>query len=405
MIYHIPKLVYLDRPIDEIERIGANAFMTGGNEAEVAAKNEYRELKNKQRLKEMEDFRIWQKERSLQRAQLRESNNSNSTPYITTYNETDNLPEPPDVTTDNIFPPAPPTNENFHTIEEAINSDVSPDKVIKNNEIDNSNSVIIENEIESDYIDESVKIASASEASDAFDKVNEENLSVNEQIDEDLSNHDKVANDPKIEQLDEEIRKQIIEESLRLMKDQERNKFTSDLWSDVTNQSEKLDETIYWSETMDLTLAKSIRENKFDFDNVSKSMINEADSGRFGLRIKSLSSLFTTALCRDRWNILDADRWSQLPANITQDNLQINYKSYYPPKIPGKHEGYQPTFEELATAAQSIYPSYLKVPKNLPSISSYEDDEENDDEIVKPITLAIKGGCYVTVNKEFEELD
>eukprot|EP01035_Chromulina_nebulosa_P017821 gene17821-23431_t len=402
MIYHIPKLVYLDRPIDEIERIGANAFMTGGHEAEVAAKNEYRELKNKQRLKEMEDFRIWQKERSLQRVQLRENSNSNSTPYITTYIETEDLPEPPDASAETILPPAPPTIENSAIIDKIITAEVPPDTVITNAEIDNSNSNVIENAIEIDDIDESIKIVSAS---DDFDIANEEKLSLNEELNDDLLNRDNIVDDPNIEQLDEEIRKQIIEESLRLMKDQEHNKFNSNLWSDTTNQSEKLDETIYWSETMDLTLAKSIRENKFDFEDVSKSMISEADSGRFGLRIKSLSSLFTTALCRDRWNILDANRWSQLPANITQDNLQINYKSYYPPKIPGKHEGYQPTFEELAIASQSIYPSYLKVPKNLPSISNFDDDDENDDEIVKPITLAIKGGCYVTVNKEFEELD
>jgi hypothetical protein len=57
----IPKLAYLDRPVDELERIGAEAFASGGAEAEMAAKEEYRERQKQSRANEMNAFREWQK--------------------------------------------------------------------------------------------------------------------------------------------------------------------------------------------------------------------------------------------------------------------------------------------------------------------------------------------------------
>lgn len=58
----MPKLCYLDRPVDEIERLGAEAFVSGGADAERAARESYREREKQNRKNEMESFRKWQQE-------------------------------------------------------------------------------------------------------------------------------------------------------------------------------------------------------------------------------------------------------------------------------------------------------------------------------------------------------
>lgn len=69
LIASLPKLCYLDRPIEEQERLGAIAFLQGGAEAERAARDAWREKERKQRQDEMESFRIWQKEQRMLRDQ------------------------------------------------------------------------------------------------------------------------------------------------------------------------------------------------------------------------------------------------------------------------------------------------------------------------------------------------
>jgi dynein assembly factor 1 len=66
-IVELPKLCYLDRPVEEQERIGAIAFASGGVEAERAAKEKYREDQRMKRSNEMETFRQWQRDQRLQR--------------------------------------------------------------------------------------------------------------------------------------------------------------------------------------------------------------------------------------------------------------------------------------------------------------------------------------------------
>lgn len=62
IIAALPKLCYLDRPVEEQERLGAVAFMEGGPDAERAARDAWREKQTKQRQDEMESFRTWQRE-------------------------------------------------------------------------------------------------------------------------------------------------------------------------------------------------------------------------------------------------------------------------------------------------------------------------------------------------------
>lgn len=67
----MPLLGYLDRPIEELERVAAQAFIAGGQDAETAAREAYRELKNEAKRKETADFRAWQQQQAELRAEAR----------------------------------------------------------------------------------------------------------------------------------------------------------------------------------------------------------------------------------------------------------------------------------------------------------------------------------------------
>jgi hypothetical protein len=75
-IASMPKLGYLDRPIDEQERCFATAFMEGGSEAETAARNKWKEDATQKRLKEQEDYRTWQTEQIKLRQTAKEQGRS-----------------------------------------------------------------------------------------------------------------------------------------------------------------------------------------------------------------------------------------------------------------------------------------------------------------------------------------
>ena len=67
MIVAISKMSYLDRPVDEIERIGAKAFSIGGIEAERAAREEYQNNIKAKRSEDIVAFRVWQEEHRKKR--------------------------------------------------------------------------------------------------------------------------------------------------------------------------------------------------------------------------------------------------------------------------------------------------------------------------------------------------
>jgi len=62
MITSIPKLGYLDRPVEEREKLAAVAFMTGGAEAEDKARDDWREMQRMKRQEEVDQFRKFQAE-------------------------------------------------------------------------------------------------------------------------------------------------------------------------------------------------------------------------------------------------------------------------------------------------------------------------------------------------------
>ena len=59
MIFNIPTLGYLDRPIDEVEKLCAAAFNEGGPEAEQKARADYRDALAQKRKDELRQFKEW----------------------------------------------------------------------------------------------------------------------------------------------------------------------------------------------------------------------------------------------------------------------------------------------------------------------------------------------------------
>lgn len=71
LIVSMPKLGYLDRPIDVQERLFAQAFVSGGADAEAFARQEWKTQQAEKRVQEMQEFRSWQAEQQKLRDKAR----------------------------------------------------------------------------------------------------------------------------------------------------------------------------------------------------------------------------------------------------------------------------------------------------------------------------------------------
>ncbi len=117
---------------------------------------------------------------------------------------------------------------------------------------------------------------------------------------------------------------------------------------------------LYWSEEMDVLLAKQVQACVFDFVRVSEEM----------LRRFSNASL-TEEACRLRWADLDAG---------DQNALETNFTCYVTDNIITKGHGAQPSFDSLSSMSRGQFPAYLKAPNAFPSVADLSDDSDADDD-------------------------
>jgi dynein assembly factor 1, axonemal len=120
---------------------------------------------------------------------------------------------------------------------------------------------------------------------------------------------------------------------------------------------------LYWTENMDIILAKQVQACVFDFDRVSSTMIKQFQNDKID-----------SEACRLRWADLDAGDGNPLETNFTcyvNDNM-INHTKE-------KGHGAQPSFDSLSTMARSQFPSYLKAPNAFPSVTDDGSDSDGDD--------------------------
>jgi hypothetical protein len=134
---------------------------------------------------------------------------------------------------------------------------------------------------------------------------------------------------------------------------------------------------LYWSEAMDIQLAKLVKTCVFDFEAICQTMQQLASKNALANpAVFKKPSLLTNEACRLRWAQLDAQQWSTVAPNSSA--LDTQFKVCISSAVLGAGHGAQPTYEALASMAAGSMPAYLKVPTAFPSVQDQGDDSDLD---------------------------
>lgn len=443
MIFNIPALGFLDRPVEEQEKLAANAYMTGGPEAEKEAREQWRQAQADKRKKEMEDFKIWQAEQqkirveknkektaereaaNAERARLREIAADEAhvieqraikeigiakiskrvalleaagdgghdvvglaqrqliaeldgvveSPYVEVLEDTEGenqkeLPTVPSMATssshtdfeelDGDEPEEGGESSTSLKIEEVEEAAVLPPPVPAETEEE------LQARLEKEKVEENEKAAAAA-AKKAVQEAEDER-------------QDRIAHSIAIYKQQKAAGKSGADAPIM-----EKERAKDSTWDNAikpvkaTTDSEEVieevssnsvqqeeDKKLYWTEDMDIILAKEVKAKLFDFDLVSQEMLNTFSNKKL-----------TTDTCRLRWADLDSG---------DQSVLETNFQCYVTDAVINHSKstghGAQPTFDNLANIAGAQFPSYLSPPVAFPSVAdlSDSDDEAEDKE-------------------------
>ena len=157
---------------------------------------------------------------------------------------------------------------------------------------------------------------------------------------------------------------------------------------------EKQPAVLYWSEGMDMQLARLVKECCFDFDAISAKMQEATATGKFtssAARDKYAENLeaaqLTNEACRMRWTELDASLWGVPASSDAQSGSggsavpqETIFKICINPAVLGAGHGAQPDFNQLANMPSGM-PSYLKAPTAFPSVRGGGDDSDEELEL------------------------
>lgn len=512
LITALPKLHYLDRPIEELERLRSAAFVDGGAEAEKACVEQHRAEKEAKRREETTIFRNWQKEhrekakaekeRKLAEQALArergeqvedESDSVQSSVTALTAEEqaayrADSIQRAKDAEKEMLDLGVDRIGKKYWELE-ALDKTKSADQLMRESveavkqedarqkaeqaelnrhatltaeEEDNADAALIEEMLvgpnSTEPVQESEPVPpeepqvprkSAAEVElerqmkqYKFDIDGEDGVKDDDVL-EDSTNTDKADEDAVVAEVDldpgedtpemQQLRQQRIDESLYIFNKQMELKklkahpsntqgnlaphLKSSTWDQPAQKEctrrEEPDvtaETLFWTETMDLALARHVKDCFFDFGLVSTKLIALQKRGLFSEQLnrynptvefgansdvgavekqsQMLSLLLSGDACRLRWAELDANRWS-VPGNgitsggatLPQDvSEQVNHTVFVrPTSITGGGHGSQPSFEQLAQQASGDRPGYLKKPMSFPSVRSNPNDVEDED--------------------------
>lgn len=419
MIASMPKLGYLDRPIEEIERICAIAFSDGGIEAETIARNEYREQKNLQRKRDMDDFKAWQRQEFERRAQERMNNPRRIYISEIALEEERIRNEQAQIEADNerrlMSHP-----ESVRLIAERY-WELSADSK-ENKDVDILDLAKAQVLTEHDSNSKDQESSRISKSSLAIDEIHLEVETIESSKDVLLdSKEDCIVAEsksgividtlsPKSQKLDKEfdqkqgelMRKRLVDESFTIFKQQqlksqqasqqvsslesqenldfEMKKQSIDMETNDLNERKDANK-LYWTEDMDMKLAINTHLCKFDFEKISQVMINAAMLGEFGTMLQENNrhlDFFSADACRLHWSDLDALANTDNDLDDLQDQ-EVIYKVFMKPTELGSGQSKQPSFDMLKSSMNSQFPSYLSPPQILPTIpTSYDSDSDED---------------------------
>ncbi len=406
MIFSIPAMGYLDRPVDEIETLAATAFHEGGAEAEKAAREAYRDAQAQKRKDEMEQFKTWQAEErekrknmpaakkfeiataDEERRRLREIearkdaaleakalelgvsklalHMMNGDGSINEFyaaqkaaveaNElqtsekehprVEELPEPvkEDLDAEQILmPPAPP-------------SDPQPELEPEPKE------------------SQEERLAREQEEAEAAAKKVKEDAERKQEQDEERERAERVAESTYIWKQRQAAAKKEREAEAKAKREAATSARVVELPAGADENyepDENVQSALFWTEAEDIELARQVTVTMFDFDATSASLVKAFDKADL-----------TADACRHRWSQLDAEQWSQPAEDTLGSGLSAtsfhNYVNENMLNTGEKGHGAQPSFENLSSMASGQMPGYLKIPTSFPSTEDIPEDDDLD---------------------------
>ncbi len=435
MVANLPKLGYLDRPVEELERLCAVAFVKGGVEAENNARQEWREIQTQKRIKEMNDFKAWQAEQAAVRAKAREEGRSLIKEFTPEEQEQRRLEaeaasqaekemvemgidklagkfwqvegnpkyasqDPLEVAVEQLrreknLSRAAAIAEARALAEEAEEAAAKEAERAKNSPTKKATKIVIE-EVDEEIQSSSVAAAAAEEEP----AVESEPVLSEEEIQKQMEEAEHIRVEVEAAALiarqeaeEHAAREQRVQDSFAIYKQQlqakkqrakdgeeeDEAKYVSNTWHNaLVDETTEVERPLYWSEKMDLELAKQVKQHIYDFDAISESMVALAKQQYFDNKmVTDKPELLSNERCRVRWSELDANHWCVPAAGTTaQDTLFVNHITN---ELIERTGGVQPNFDTLAAMTSGSKPNYLKAPIAFPSVQDVKlEDEETD---------------------------
>lgn len=436
------KLGYLDRPVDEVEHVAATAFAEGGIEAERAAKQAFRDAERAKKLDESAAFRQWQEQQREQRkadlaagkvfykqmtvaeteARKEEAERAHAAEMrlldagvanvAKKFHQMDTGSGDVNALLDNAVEaalrgdtvvgnalPADAEQEEEDIIAERNNSNPNPAVLAQQQKEMEEEAARRKAAAEA----EAAAVAAAAPAPPAPPTPEEEALALAQQ-------------EAKRQELEQQ---QLVQDSLAMYNQLRQGgadavaraeTARSHTWSRggsvgvsagaITESGEgAVERPLYWSEAMDIELARQVKACVFDFAAISTELQNLCKGGHFGLESMHLAPRLTSDECRLHWAKLDASQWCEEAPDTSA--LHTNFKiNVQPSNLPG---GVQPSFDDIARMAKSQAPAYLKVPSAFPSVADVSDEEEEEENVAPMDLRAVR--MPITVDDDLDAMD
>lgn len=437
MIGRMPRLGYLDRPVDEQERFFANAFREGGAEAEAVAREEWKVLQSEKRLAQMAETKRWQEEqkrlrdeakaegRSLireftaeeQEERRREAQAAHEAEQRMLGHGLDRLGsvfhsmELRGVKGEDLLEQAAASilaqqreKASVGTLSAAAVEDLedppaSSTAVVADESASNSHVV----QLDDVQISVNTNVPAEVAAPESSSAVQVSPAKVQEETDAE-EGHEDLEEDE--EEIARQLRQQLVDESFAIYKRQQEDKKKGihnqgyepvSTWhaapaaEPVVSKAEaqEAESPLFWTEAMDLTLAKEVQAQLYDFDAIAQKLqgllktdpqifdqqsSNKQSAKLMEVRQARLQRQITSEACRLRWSALDAQQWCTLAPGVSAADtvFRINVSEEI------LAAGHQPSYEELMRLTAGLKPRYLQPPTRLPTMPSYANDSEEE---------------------------
>jgi len=449
------KLGYLDRPIEPQERVSAEAFVSGGIEAETAARDAWRESQKQKRLDEMANFRSWQaaQQQANREANAKAKAEGRSTMSKITEEERKQREEDAkragdeerralqelgigkianrywqlegqgsvkgdilDEATAQLLAEEDARKEaeaaalNEPRVVELLDDDdksstVKTEPVIDLNDIDTIETDIAPPPASTETIMPPIPPSSTEikEVENVAVVVEEVENSIVENAKEERERQQRVADSWAIykqQQANEKNRQnnqtKVSNSNEQVVTSSNNRVSTWDkaLIPNALSESNKADPVLFWTEEMDLGLSKSVKSSNNNYDDVAIKMKAAAEDGELGVFGKENSCYITAESCKKRWKELDASLWSEIDPQTT---IEAVHKICIDPSVIGTGHGSQPTYSQLASL--SIQSKYLNVPVAFPSTSDFENDDDEDDDNIQIVESKHKSRSNIDLDE------